>query len=94
MSELDEYIGQSKDAIRALKDIKGSLNTDLENIQIIVDEQKSPTVAGAVTEVFGEMESDDPRKGFITFEMYMQCIRIINAAGQAKADSTLEGDFL
>ena len=93
MSDLSDYVSQSKDAIRALKEVKRSMGDDLSEIRVVVNSEDSPSVANAIDEVFGEMESDDPRKGYITFDMYMQCMRIINAAGQAKASSILDKDF-
>lgn len=93
MNKLDEQILDAKGILRQLKEIKGFMKDDLEKIQIQVDKNDSPITNRAIEKVFGEMEADDPRKGFITFDMYMQCQRIIIAAGQAKADSELSKGY-
>ncbi|RLA65127.1 MAG: hypothetical protein DRQ78_05530 [Epsilonproteobacteria bacterium] len=94
MSDLNSYKERSIDAIEELENIKGLLHEDVSNVQVKLDEDANPQIARAITEVFGEMKENDPRKGYITFDMYMQCLRIIRAAGQAKASSILEREFI
>ncbi|RLA66538.1 MAG: hypothetical protein DRQ78_04105 [Epsilonproteobacteria bacterium] len=94
MSKIEERKKQSVDAIRELRKIKSTLSEELADVRVILDEKDNPSIAKAITQVFGEMSNDDPRKGYITFDMYMTCLRILRAAGGAKASSILEREFV
>lgn len=93
MSNLDNQIAEAKSILKQLKEIKGHMREDLNKIKVQVDSSDGPITARAIEKVFGEMDNNDPRKGFITFDMYMQCQRIIVAAGQAKAESELRKGY-
>lgn len=93
MSNADQYLERSLDVLKGLKEAKGLMKEDLKDIQIEVSRDDSPIITKAIDEVFGIMEDGDPRKGFITFDMYMECQRIIMAAGEAKAESELQKGF-
>jgi len=94
MSDIGKYKDESIDAIKSLKKIKGSLYEDVSKVMVQLDEDANPQIVRSITEIFGEMKEGDPRKGYITFDMYMQCIRIIRLAGQAKASVVLEREFV
>lgn len=93
MSSLDEQVADAKSILKQLKEIKANMKDDLDKIKVRVDPSDGPITASAIDKVFGEMDEDDPRKGFITFDMYMQCQRIVIAAGQAKAESELQKGY-
>ena len=94
MSDIGKYKKESIDAIKSLKRVKGLLHEDVSNVMVKLDEDANPQIGRSITQVFGEMEENDPRKGYITFDMYMECLRIIRLAGQAKASVVLEREFL
>ena len=94
MSKLEDYKKESREALESLSRIKSEISEDVEDIRVSIDLDNNPQIARSITQVFGEMEENDPRKGFITFEMYMDCLRIIKMAGKAKASAVLEREFI
>ncbi|RLA65295.1 MAG: hypothetical protein DRQ78_05390 [Epsilonproteobacteria bacterium] len=94
MTNLETRKQESLDAIKALRRIKATLTDDLSEVRVALDEDANPSIKRAIDQIFGEMKENDPRKGYITFDMYMECLRILKAAGQAKASSILEREFV
>jgi len=93
MSNLELRKAESKEAISSLRSIKSSLIGDLQDIKVKYNEDDNPQISRSIEQVFGKMTEDDPRKGYITFDMYMESLKIIKAAGKAKASSILEKGF-
>lgn len=89
MSDILDYVDESIRAIENLKKVKADLYNDVSEVKVSYNKDDSPAIQTSVDQVFGEIDNSDPRKGHITFDMYMQCLRIIKAAGSAKAQAVL-----
>ena len=87
--DLQEYKERYKENIREIKDIKQKLYPDVRDVKVKIDKDKNPELIMAINSIFGEIDEDDPRYGYITFDMYITCLNILNMAGQAKAQTIL-----
>ena len=85
---------RSLDALHGLNEVKELVGEQVHDVRVEVDPNDSPAIQRSITQVFGEMEDSDPRKGYITFDMYLDCLRIIRMAGQAEAGVVLEKEFV
>jgi hypothetical protein len=86
----NDYIEEAQSGILDLRKIKAGLHDQLSDVKVKVDLSTNDSISSAINEIFGERSDDDPDKGYITFDMYMQCLNIIRLAGQAKAETILE----
>jgi len=93
MNDFELKKEESRKAISDLRDIKSSLIGDLEDIKVRYNEDDNPQIVRSIKQIFGEMKENDLRKGYITFDMYIESLRIIKAAGKAKAGSILDKGF-
>jgi hypothetical protein len=83
-----EWIDRADVNIGKLRDLKESLDPQLENIKVKVDKVRNADLYKSVEALFGSREGE-PDDGFITFGMYSEALKIIRAGGKAKA-----ADFL
>ena len=79
-----EYIEKTKQLISQLRDVQSALDPDLSNVKVRINEEQNGMLAKSIETIFGD-RSESPDKDFITFDMYMHCVRIMRAAGKAKA---------
>ena len=84
-----EYLDLAKIKMDELDTIRSTLYGDLASVKVRLDKVKNADVYNAVVAIFGQRASDDPNKDYITFDMFMDCVRIIKAAGRSKGKETL-----
>lgn len=83
MSNIEELSKQADEIIKGLEQYKQDLYVDLKDIYIKVDSEFDHTIRKSLTVIFGE-DSGVLKDGVITFDMYLQCLKIIRNAGVAK----------
>lgn len=88
-----EYIADAKTMTAELREIQNSISAELGNIRVKIDPAKQPELYKAIEKVFGD-RSQSPDKDYITFDMYMICLKIIRAGGKAKAAEMFGGKLV
>ena len=81
--------GRAEDIIKGLRGIQESLEPDLVGIKVTVDKDINAELYSSIRFVFGD-RSGHPDDGFITFNMYRECLRLIRAGGKQKASEIIK----
>jgi hypothetical protein len=89
MDGTEEYKDRAVNIIKGLRGIQESLEPHLEGIKVKVDKERSPDLQSSIEAVFGD-RSGHPDDGFITFEMYRECLKIARAGGKEKASQIIK----
>lgn len=84
-----EWIERADTDIQRLRDLQESLGAELEHIRVKVDTQRNADLYKSVEALFGPREGE-PDEGFITFQMYLEALKIVRAGGKAKASAFLK----
>lgn len=87
--ELSDIVVKADDVIGKLTSIREELYPQLKDISVSVDREFDHTIDRALTSVFPE--SEDAKSGKITFEMYIQCLKIAKMAGEIKGTDHVRG---
>jgi hypothetical protein len=85
--ETEDYLSDFSEGIEDLKDIKKTLYDNLSGVKVRVN-NKDSDLSSSIDHVFGD-RSNDPNKDFITFDMFMECLKIVRAGSKAKASEII-----
>ena len=84
-------MSDKEDVLKELKAIQSQLYAGLKDIRIAINADKNPEVIEAITAIYGEdFFTGQPT---VSFDMYIQCMKIIKQAGKDKGDQ-LTGEYL
>lgn len=90
MSSVQEGImNRSTSVLSEISDIKSEILKGLDNVNVRIDVSKNTDLAKAIDSVFGEPKNTDKENRYLTFDMYMHCVKIIRSAGKAKSASII-----
>ncbi len=81
--EKEDYLSEFDEGIESLKDIKKTLYDNLSGVKVRVNNEDSD-LSSSIEKVFGD-RSNSPDKDFITFDMFMHCLKIVRAGSKVKA---------
>lgn len=79
------YIDEASDLFDQLQEVKNKLAPHLQDVKVKVDKNKNADLYNSIVAIFGERSQDDPDKDYITFEMYLHCLRVVKLASQSTA---------
>jgi len=76
-----EYVNRAKKNIAGLRDIKQKIKAQLPPLEVDISTSNNLQLQNAMTAIFGDSVEDRSK---ITLDMYINCMKIIRMAGQAK----------
>ena len=75
--------------IQELRDAKTEIASNLTDVKVIVNGNDYPDILAAISGLFGESHVNN-NSAVITFEMMVECIRLVRLAGTAKAQELIK----
>ena len=75
--------------IQELRDAKTEIASNLTDVKVIVNGNGYPDILAAISGLFGESYVNN-NSAVITFEMMVECIRLVRLAGTAKAQELIK----
>jgi uncharacterized protein (UPF0335 family) len=87
-SKTKEYLDQFSEGIDGLKDIKKTIYDDIKGVKVFINKTDTSLVT-SIEKVFGSRQNDAD-KDFITFDMFMHCLKIVRAGSKAKASEIID----
>lgn len=82
-----EYITEASSAIAELGELKADLYSRLSGLKVQYSIEDNLDLTKAIEAVFGDEAKAN--KGYITLDMYLYCLKLVRAAGKAKAQSLI-----
>lgn len=85
-----DLIAKGTSLFADLQNIKDKISPKLEGVQVKVDRNKNADLYNSIVAIFGERNVNNTDTDFITFDMYLECLRIIKLASKSTAKDFIE----